>query len=208
MAPTKARIRPTRRLIRETIGSALGPQSHMNPSRSGLWNWALPAKNRQSARNASPMKARTSAAASFARSAASARPDRKGSFSEVRRAPSRAGTAVASFSRPWMPAGRPWGSKVSPFCEQWVCSLSRKVMSVLSHAATCCASTVMRVKPVSDCACCSTSSAAGVFPSIFQRPDTCRRSVAASACSQRTAAPAPFVIQSDVILLSGISVSS
>jgi hypothetical protein len=71
-----------------------------------------------------------------------------------------------------------------------------------------CASTAMRNKPGRDCAYSNTSSAAGVVPSIFKKPDTCMRSVAGSACSHRTAVLSLTVSRSDVVLLSGTLVIS
>jgi hypothetical protein len=57
MAPTKARIRPTSRLIMLTMGKASAPHSRSSCTKSTRRKRALPAKIRARANTASPMNA-------------------------------------------------------------------------------------------------------------------------------------------------------
>src|SRR6266436_2678538 len=63
MAPTNARMSPTRRLMSATMESDRAPQSWTASRKSDRRNRAFPAKRRSSERHASPMKPRVGGAA-------------------------------------------------------------------------------------------------------------------------------------------------
>jgi hypothetical protein len=112
-APMKARMSPTRKLINDTIGRALGPHAWMMPARSIQRKFARPLANRTNASAASPRNRRNARPLSpTARAARPTRASHAACWSGL--ASSFSGTAVASAIRRLRPCGSPSRSTVSP----------------------------------------------------------------------------------------------
>src|SRR5260221_1083805 len=107
MAPTKARIRPTRKLIIATIPSAWGPHSSMTRKESAQRNCARPRSSLPRAVRFSPRKVNSSSVAFQPLSTRSPILCRNGALSTSCRASFFSGTAWASASKRRTPSGRP-----------------------------------------------------------------------------------------------------
>src|SRR5712691_5450278 len=135
MEPTKARIRPIRKLMSETMPSALAPASWMLSSRSTRRKRARPTAARASASDASPTKVIISSAPDPTAMAARPTRSRKGGAA-TRRFVSRSGTAAARSRSLRTPSGSPERSTVIPRAVPASTSLRTKTRNPESHAVT------------------------------------------------------------------------